>query len=167
MKLSTRSIGFTEAERRAFEKRQRRTEALLQRMADSPPEESDRIAREFFHEIRTTARRRAQESRVVAIITPRARHRERRPAGTRRTASSSTTSSTDPGDPDPAASKPRAPWQIWRSDYELAGNAITPKRRERWAELQRLNQAGGLKHISEPLAELLEHLGVEQLGGAR
>jgi hypothetical protein len=53
-------------------------------------------------------------------------------------ASRSSSRSGDSGADDDGASSP-APRAIWRSSYELAGNKITPERRARWAELQRLN----------------------------
>src|SRR5215218_622228 len=71
-------------------------------MADSTPEESDRLAGRFFYEIRAARRvqsaRGVRQQQVAAIVRPRAR--ERRPAETRRAASSSSTSSSDPGPAD-------------------------------------------------------------------
>jgi hypothetical protein len=108
MQPSTRTIEFSPAEREAFEQRQRQWQATLERIAAAPTlEESQRIGeawwRENIEQPRAARRiKAARQPRVIAVIMPRPRAREQRPAATRRTSSSSRTASQDPGsDPDP------------------------------------------------------------------
>ena len=113
MEVSTRSIGFTEAEREAFDRRQCRAQADFERMlAAGTPEGQERIAERMWErdvEQPRMQRRIAQareRKQLVAVVAPRstARAREHRSTAARRASSSSTTSSADPGssDPDPA-----------------------------------------------------------------
>lgn len=108
MQLSSCSIDLTPAERAAFEARERKAQALLLRMADSTPEESERLAGGFFHELRAARRiEAARRPRVVEVVSPIrdtacvAAPRERR------VSSSSRTSGQDPGDDDPEPSPSR------------------------------------------------------------
>jgi hypothetical protein len=113
VEVSTRSIEFTEAEREAFERRQRRAQADFERMAAAgTPEERERIAGMMWArdvEKPRMARRieQARKPKLAAIV--RARPAPRRTNGrsghprahaTRSSAASG--DSPDPGDPDPA-----------------------------------------------------------------
>lgn len=101
MQVSTTSIGLTEAERVAPSRGRSKCvlggrEAPIGQMSwlcGMVEREQRHARRRFFAE--------RARPRDVAVITPRARDRERRPARTRRTASSSTTSGSDPGDSEP------------------------------------------------------------------
>ena len=114
MKPSTASLQFTKAELAQIKRRQRESAKLIARLAATETlEQQQQLANELCprfddwirgrNRIQSTPTRRP---RAVANITPRARAREHRPAGSRRASSSSSTSSQDPGsdsDPEPPA----------------------------------------------------------------
>jgi hypothetical protein len=96
---------FTKADLAEINLRQRKAQALLAKMVDATREEEDRLDREFDGWIRSRNRIMSAPVRLIAVIIPRARNREHRSTGTRRTSSS--TSSSDP--PPPAGPPP-----LWR-----------------------------------------------------
>jgi hypothetical protein len=100
VKPSTPTLQLTKAERAAFEKRQAETEALLLRMADSTPEESDRLAGQFFYELRA-GRRIATARRADARPATRSPRRTNGSSGRPRAqATRSSAASGDSGDSD-------------------------------------------------------------------
>lgn len=111
---------FTPRQRAAFEERQRKTEALLLKMADSTPEESDRLAGLFFWELRAGRRismaRRAKTRPPGATVLAFPVRREGRPRE-RRAGSGSRTSSSDPGED----GEPAPPDWHWSQPYGWQG----------------------------------------------
>ena len=104
-------------DRRSFEERQRKTEALLLRMADSTPEERERLAGEFFYRLR--AGRRLQKVRRKAPTPPVQRVAARTQAAPRerRDSSSSRSSGQDPGES--GDEPPGHPWRSRRDPWAL------------------------------------------------
>jgi len=105
---------FTPAELAEAETRQRESARLIARLvATETLEEQQRLADQLCpsfdawvrarNRIRSTPTRRP---RVVTMIRPVNRTRERRPGSARRAGASSRTSSADPGDPDPDPEPP-------------------------------------------------------------
>lgn len=94
---SSTSLVFTAAERKALEARQHKTDLLLQRMAATSREESERLARGFFDEI--AAKRRVTQARKMAPAATRPT-RPGRTARIGRTSKAVRTVSPSRGDPD-------------------------------------------------------------------
>ena len=109
LKVSSTSLQFTAADRKAAEQRQGEIDAELARMAaadsvEEMEEIADRSWRRSVERLRAIRRARATRRRAAPVVTThvRPREREHRPAETRRSSSSSRTSGSDPGDdPDP------------------------------------------------------------------
>jgi hypothetical protein len=116
MQPSTGTIEFTEAERAALEKKERRWQAAFERMAAAAtPEERERIADQLWVEDieRPRATRRVQTARMKVPAPPvqRARARELAAPRERRDSSSSRSSGQDPGgDSDPEQDD--GPWAL-------------------------------------------------------
>jgi hypothetical protein len=105
--LEATRASITPEERAVFEERQRRTEALLLKMADSTPEECVQLDDEFWRDLRAENRimavRRAKTRpvRLVAVIRPRSRGAGRPRAQATRSSAASGDSGDEPGDPEP------------------------------------------------------------------
>jgi hypothetical protein len=128
MEVSTPTIEFSEAERRAFAKRQRKMQALLAQMADASPEEQRRLDDKFMRDVRA-------ENRIAAVrytksrpSPARAPRRSNGPGGkpraqaTRSSARSGDGPDADPGDPDWHWRQPNG-WlnlvrSVWTYDVE-------------------------------------------------
>jgi hypothetical protein len=130
MKASSSTLQFTAAERARFDKRMRRSQALLAKMLDASEEECVRLDDEFMRSVRAENRinRTRDAKHLLTAATPKPRNRERRSARTRRTSSSSTTSSSDPGDPEGDL------WAILKEYQPLPAKRCTcqPPMLERW-----------------------------------
>jgi hypothetical protein len=111
LEASTTSIGFTPAEREAFEEQQRKMEAAIERMAAAVTlEESQRIGDQLWaeHVERPRAARRVETARRVAPSTTRPTRPGRVVVKRRsRSAKTGTPSRGDPDDGDPEPPPPR------------------------------------------------------------
>jgi hypothetical protein len=119
-------LNFTPSEFAALKERQRKSEALLLKMADSTPEESDRLAGQFFYELRAGRRismARRAKTRRSAVWAP--RRTTRSSARPRAQAARSSAKSGDSGDDDPAPlSRPegRVAW-AWSQTLRAGGRS--------------------------------------------
>jgi hypothetical protein len=130
------TLNFTRA---VFERRQRKSEALLLRMADSTPEECVRLDDEFWRDLRAENRimavRRAKTGavRLVAVIRPRSRGAGRPRAQAARSSAKSGDSGDDAGDSEPPAVEP---WR-WASEASWLAFVESVQARDCEAEIGR------------------------------
>jgi hypothetical protein len=132
-------LNFTPADRAAFKKRQRRTEALLQKMADSTPDECVQLDDEFWRDLRaenrimSVRRGKTRPARLMAVVRPRSRGAGR----PRAQATRSSAASGDSGDPEPPDVEPWrwASLDSWRAFVESVNSRDFEDQvaRERWS----------------------------------